>query len=131
VDGWPSVLVNLEVGFTPPANPNATFAPNFKTYRALLDTGSSHTIIDHSLANGLTPLRPISGLNMGVAQNGGAFNALLEIQGLNDLIQLEVGTQSIIGRGMQNPVIIGRDVLARYRLVYDPPKGIVTLERSV
>jgi hypothetical protein len=67
---------------------------------------------------------------MGVAQNGGAFNALLEIQGLNDPIQLEVGTQSIIGRGMQNPVIIGRDVLARYRLIYDPPKGIVTLERS-
>jgi hypothetical protein len=84
VAGWPTVLVGLEVGFTPSANPTVQFTPNFKIYRALLDTGASATILDESLApRGLKPLRQAPGLNMGTVRFGNVHRALLEVKGLN------------------------------------------------
>jgi hypothetical protein len=127
VHGWPIVYVNIEVGFEPPSDPNKTLIPNFIRVPAIVDTGANNTLISDDLAAGLTPLYTIPSVNTGIIRTGRVFNALLEIIGLDEPLFMKIGCSSL--QGSVAPVLLGRNLLQKYRMVYDTPGEEFYLEK--
>jgi hypothetical protein len=127
VQGWPTVRVNIEVGFVRPGKPDDFIVPKFRQVTALIDTGTNHTMIGEELAQGLPPLREIPARNVGIERTGKVYSALMQIIGLGDPFALELGCASLEGSFV--PMLIGRDVISQYTLVYDTPKRLFYLEK--
>jgi len=126
--GWPVVDVLIDIGFKRPTKPRGQIVPSFQKVPAIIDTAAHATFIDESLARGDAKRREES-TTFGNTRVGAVYDALMEIEGLNDPITLEVGTMKIMTPTKRIPMLIGRDVLARYRLVFDPRRSDFRLER--
>lgn len=103
------------------------FVPKFVRVPAIVDTGANNTLVSEELAAGLTPLYTIPSLNTGIVRTGRVFNALLEIIGLDAPVFMKVGCSSL--QGSVAPVLLGRNLLRKYRMVYDTPKEEFHLEK--
>jgi len=125
VDGWPSVRTNIEVGFVRPSDPKALIAPRFTEVWAVLDTGSNTTMIGRALAQGHTPLREVPSHNMTGPGEGSVYSALVQIIELDKPSHIEVGLANL--KSLQ--MLIGRDLISRYRFVLDTPKREFYLEK--
>jgi hypothetical protein len=125
VEGWPSVRTNIQVGFVPSSDPKALITPQFTEVWAAIDTGSDTTMIGKALAQGHTPLRPVTEHNMIGPGVGSVYRALVQIIDLDKPYCLEVGLASF--KSLQ--MVIGRDLISLYRLVLDTPKGEFYLEK--
>lgn len=126
--GWPVLDVFIDIGFSRAGiAPEAEIQPDFERFIAIIDTGSHATFIDQTIARG-KPKRKEQSTNFGNARVGQVYDALMTIPGLDEPFTLEVGTASIMTDQKRIPIIIGRDVLERYRLIYDPPHKDCRLE---
>jgi predicted aspartyl protease len=125
VEGIPVVLVDIDVGFMPPSDPNAQFVPNFIQTHALVDTGANVTVISERITRG-SLLRTVPAMNMLGQGYGGVYSALLNIIGDLRPLLLEVGTAK-----MRMDVVIGRDILSKLKLVIDTPVREFYLERRI
>jgi hypothetical protein len=124
VDGWPSVRVNIQVGFNPPNDPNKSFTPQFTQVWACIDTGSNATVIGKELSQGQTPLNVVTAHNMRGAGYSAVYNALVQIDQLDRPYHLEVGFAPLKSMKM----VIGRDFISKYRMVVDARRGEFYLE---
>lgn len=127
VEGWPVVDVDIEVGFVAPSDPKGMFVPKFHRIKALIDTGANNTVITDRFASGATPLYSVPSQNVGVPQPSNVYNALVEIIGLDTPIMLHVG--SVPALSCPAPMLLGRNLLSKYRMVYDTPRGDFYLEK--
>jgi len=123
VEGFPVVDVLIEVGFERPADPNAAFTPQYVQTRALIDTGANYTIIRPDLAIDKPQVSTTTAHSMLGQGYGSVHNALLEIVGFKPTV-LEVATAPL--KSVQ--IVLGRDMLSKYRMIYDPPNGVFYLE---
>ena len=96
--------------------------------RALLDTGASLSCIDSKLAGDLNlPVvdrRPLTGVT-GVADASPIYLARMHIPTLGRIVHGTFAGVSL--EGLNLGILLGRDFLAQYRMVYDGPIGSVTL----
>lgn len=104
--------------------------PKILTFLGLIDTGSSHCCVDRSIVQSL-------GLQYaGKADFGGVegnftadrYVAHLQFPQLNATFQMTVAAMQAMVDGIGRPVLLGRDFLQFYRLLYDGPTGSVILE---
>jgi hypothetical protein len=114
VNARPTVYVDLSIDGQPIMN----------NERALVDTGASKTMFHPDFlfgqqAKGAASIDTAEGRLFGSR----IFDAVLEIVGLDDPLKIEVGTRP----GIPYAVLLGRDVLAHYTMVYDPPNRTFTL----
>jgi hypothetical protein len=127
--GWPVVDVLIDIGFSRAGlAPDADVQPNFQKFIALIDTGAQATFIDTTIARGQSKRRETSE-NFRNIRVGEVYDALMVIPGLDNPFVLEIGTTSIVTAEKRIPIVIGRDVLKQYKLVYDPPNRDYRLER--
>ena len=124
VEGWPSVLVNIQVGFEPLDDPHAKLTPQFTQVWAVIDTGANATVIGNELSQGKTPLRQITARNMIGAGFSAVYSALVQIDGLDKPYHLEVGFAQFKTMKM----LIGRDLISKYRMVMDASRREFYLE---
>lgn len=96
--------------------------------RGLLDTGASLSCIDVEMADALgLPVvdRRLLTSVTGVTEGNPVYLARMHIPTLDRVVH---GTFAGVSLGSLNlAVLLGRDFLARYRMVYDGPSGSVTL----
>lgn len=128
VQGWPTVTVDVDVGFVAPVDDTTILRPNFRRVRAMIDTGANHTIVDISLTIGLVPKRTVPSNNVGRIGTTNVFDILVHVVGLPSPHLLEVACHDFSAKGLSIPMLIGRDLLSRFRMIYDTPRQIFTLE---
>jgi hypothetical protein len=128
--GMPTVWLDIQVGFDSSAyGPKDPIAPEFQRCRGLIDTGANHVVIDTSLAIGLEPLRPaVDAKSTTFHLKGDVFSALILIVGMPRPCMLEVVARPLKERDFPLPLIIGRDLLSAYKLIYDTPRRDFRLE---
>lgn len=127
VDGTPVVAVNISVGLTYESTPHqvAEATRLMKRVDALVDTGANTTMISKGLAGNLPPLGEVPSNNQAAAGIGGVYGAVVQIDGLDRSYPMEVGLAHLRpGLAM----LLGRDMLSRYRLVFDTPNKEFYLE---
>jgi hypothetical protein len=129
--GWPCIAVDIEVGFDQDAyGPDDQIAPNFVRQRAIVDTGATYPVIDLSLVGNAPPIGRVRALNMAQVDYADTYCALMRIPGLTDKPFLrEVGSQPLLEKGLPAAILIGRDILRDFRLIYDSPGGDFRIER--
>lgn len=96
---------------------------------ALVDTGSDGTIVSEALLLGqpsLTGQKIIVDTQHGPLECYSVSDMVLEIADLDDRVPITIKTRKSILPCID--VVIGRDLLARYRMVYDPGSRECTLE---
>jgi hypothetical protein len=127
VQGWPVVEVDIHLGFDMASyQPKEPIRPKFQRLLAIIDTGANHTTVDPSLTQGLVPRREIEAVNVGVRRRATAIGALIAIIGMPKPWALEIGASSL--EGAPSRMLLGRDIISNYRLVYDTPRGQFYLE---
>jgi len=126
IEGRPSVLVNIEVGFQPLPNPSQSFTPNFVKVRAFVDTGSNVTIIRRELSKNKKALAKVPSRNMQGAGVTDFYSALVQVDGLDKPYHIEVG----FGPQIPMKMLLGRDMLSKYKMVIDTPRQEFYLERT-
>jgi predicted aspartyl protease len=119
VKGWPVVNIQIDIGFIAPTD-GSLVRPHFKQYQALIDTGSDHTVISPAEVDGIAPLRTINATNQGVVYRAGVYNALMLVGNFEKPHHLQIAASSL--NGSYTKILIGRDTLERYRMVYNAPK---------
>ena len=104
--------------------------PETFTFLGLIDTGSSHCCVDHSIVESLALQYAGEAEFGGVEGNFTAdrYVAHLRFPQLNTTYQMTVAAMQAMVDGIGRPVLLGRDFLQFYRLLYDGPTGSVTLE---
>ncbi|MFO0823485.1 MAG: retroviral-like aspartic protease family protein [Gemmataceae bacterium] len=111
----PALLLNLTHPIT------GTEAQNISV---LLDTGADQTVLPERLAEQLELLKLdqelIRGFD-GAPQVLGVYSVVLQVR---DLIPFEI---KVIASPKVASVVVGRDVLNRYRLVLDGPNGVLEI----
>ena len=114
-EGSPTVVVDVDGG-----------RQVLQNERALIDTGCNVTCINDVLIAGLglVPVGSTDIKTVGLQGRTDVYRATLSIDGLNDPVAMEV-----VARNTRDPVLIGRDLLQRYCMVYDPPTGEFTLTK--
>lgn len=125
LNGWPVVDVNISLGFD-----RNTWKPGdqviMQPLKALVDTGTNGTMVSEVLGAGVPSVRVGKATNVGIVRDSRTLNACVEIVGLDKPYSMEVGCASLEGARVH--MIIGRDLLDKYRMVYDPPQRETYLE---
>jgi hypothetical protein len=127
IEGLPVVAVNIYVGITYQSTPNEVLdtVKLMKRVDALIDTGSNTTMIGRALAGSQAPLGNVPSQNQAEPGIGSVYGALVQIEGLDRPYPIEVGLANLIpGLAM----LLGRDMLSQYRLVFDTPNKEFYLE---
>ncbi len=129
IDGIPVVAVNIYVGLTYQSTPGqvAEATKLTKRFDALVDTGANTTMITKGVAGNLTPLRAVPTQNQAEPGVGSVYGAVVQIDGLDRPYPIEVGLANLIpGLAM----LLGRDMISKYRLVFDTPNKEFYLENT-
>ena len=124
--------LDVQVGFDPRFH-QPVGRPNILDERlvALIDTGASTSCIDEDLAESLgLPSHERDSLTgvIGEPYNAQRFTAHLYLPDLAHVYHWEFSGLPLKGRFRDCHLLIGRDLLAFYRLQYDGPTGTVHLE---
>lgn len=98
--------------------------PILRDVLALIDTGSNVTIVHRSLLEGHSPVGQTRTETGAGAINADQYVGTVTILDLNDTVGAVITGQTI-----RHKVIIGRDVLRNYRMIYDPLKPEFSLEK--
>ena len=126
--------LDVQVGFDPRFH-QPVGRPNIPDERrvALIDTGASTSCIDEDLAESLgLPSHERDSLTgvIGEPYDARRFTAHLYLPDLAHVYHWEFSGLPLKGRLRDCHLLIGRDLLAFYRLQYDGPAGTVHLETS-
>ena len=89
-----------------------------------MDTASNVTVIGQELSQGQTPLSDVTAHNMRGVGYSALYSALVQIVGLDRPYHLEVGFAPLKSIKM----VIGRDLISKYRMVLDARQGEFYLE---
>ena len=121
-----------EIGYDPNFRPGVQSRPAIPTapYDALVDTGALVTCIDVDLADELN--LSVAGQSASVAGVLGPgemprYRATIHLPDLNATFSGFIIGARLAAGSQRHSVIIGRDFLRRFRMVYDGPTGAVTL----
>jgi len=104
--------------------------PESLTFLGLIDTGASHCCVDRSIVQSLG-LQYAGQADFGGVEGNftaGRYVAQLRFPQLDTTYQMTVAAMQAMVDGIGRPVLLGRDFLQFYRLLYDGPTGSVTLE---
>jgi hypothetical protein len=100
------------------------FQPILTDVLALIDTGSNVTIVQPDLVTSFEPVGKTT------IQTGAGPISADQYAGTVRILDLEDTVGAVItAQPMRHKVIIGRDVLRNYRMIYDPLKPEFLLEK--
>lgn len=104
--------------------------PETLTFLGLIDTGSSHCCVNRTIVQSLG-LQFAGQADFGGVEGSfkaGRYVAHLRFPQLDTTYQMTVAAMQAMVDGIGRPVLLGRDFLQFYRLLYDGTTGSVTLE---
>jgi hypothetical protein len=129
--GAPTVMVDIFVGYDPAKAVGGTVNVDFKSHRALVDTGADLNVIDEDLIpEGTKFTMEVDGMNVGVQLRGKVYLAAMSIIGMEHIFAGPVIATPLISKGAITPLILGRHALAQYKFMYDTPMQQFWLERE-
>lgn len=100
------------------------FQPILTDVLALIDTGSNVTLVQRGILKNCTPVG-LAAIQTGAGQiSGNQYAGTVTILDLKDTSGVLITEQPI-----RHKVIIGRDVLRYYRMIYDPLKPEFSLQK--
>lgn len=122
----------VDIGFDLAYHPSSNSPPiaGAKDVGALVDTGANQCCIDATLAMQLQ-LPIVNQIKVAGVHGARMMNmhlAQVYIPSLPELIWGNFIGADLAGGGQPHRAIIGRDFLRRFRMIYDGPTGLVTLE---
>jgi hypothetical protein len=94
--------------------------------RAFVDTGSNVTIIRRELSKNKKALAKVPSQNMLGAGVTDFYSALVQVDGLDKPYHIEVA----FGPQIPMRMVLGRDMLSKYKMVIDTPRQEFYLERT-
>lgn len=121
IDGFPLIPIDIDLSY----KPGATRAV-FSRVMAIIDTGTNNTMISNRIAEGHTEVRQVQAINMVGAGLSRVFTPLIRISGMLEPEPFDVAT---IQLPEMADVLIGRDILSRFKLVMDTPGRQFYIER--
>lgn len=125
VQGLPMVKVGVSLGIEAPANATSEEIEfELAEEWALVDTGASHTVVLPSMVEGKTAIHNTSLQSATGAVSSNTYASLLVISPFNKPHFILVGKSELGNVRM----LLGRDVLSEYKLVFSKPTGEFYLE---
>ena len=125
VDGIPIISLDIDVSFKPPTVPNGEIRVHLTRVIGIVDTGSNATMVSQRLLQGRAGVRDVEAVHMAGV---GTTSVHVAAIGIPKLLRPKLFEVGCIPLKSPLDVLIGRDILSRFKLVFDTPRREFYLE---